>query len=79
MVFPLYIFGDARKAFFISIGGETMPSVAILEKKKAVVSELTEQIKGSVSGVVVCYQGITVADDTVLRKQLREAGVKVIM
>lgn len=53
-----------------------MPSVAILEKKKAVVSELTEQIKGSVSGVVVCYQGITVADDTALRVALRKAGVE---
>ena len=53
-----------------------MPSASILEQKKAVVAELTEKIKGSVSGVVVCYQGITVGDDTDLRTALRKANVE---
>ncbi|MCQ2474318.1 MAG: 50S ribosomal protein L10 [Clostridia bacterium] len=53
-----------------------MPSEKVLEQKKAVVADLTEQLKGSVAGVVVDYKGITVADDTKLRKDLREAGVK---
>lgn len=53
-----------------------MPSEKVLEQKKAIVAELTEQLKGSVAGVVVDYKGITVADDTKLRKDLREAGVK---
>ena len=53
-----------------------MPSASILEQKKAVVAELTEKIKGSVSGVVVCYQGITVGDDTALRVALRKANVE---
>lgn len=53
-----------------------MPSEKVLEQKKAIVAELTEQIKGSVAGVIVDYKGITVADDTKLRKELREAGVK---
>lgn len=53
-----------------------MPSEKVLEQKKAIVAELTEQLKGSVAGVVVDYKGITVADDTKLRKELREAGVK---
>ena len=52
-----------------------MPSKAILEQKQQVVSELSEKIRNSVSGVVVNYQGITVEDDTKLRKELREAGV----
>lgn len=52
-----------------------MPSEKVLEQKKALVSELTERLKNSVSGVVVNYKGITVEDDTKLRKDLREAGV----
>ncbi|MBR7112552.1 MAG: 50S ribosomal protein L10 [Clostridia bacterium] len=53
-----------------------MPSKIILEKKQQAVAELAERIKNSVSGVLVNYQGITVEDDTAMRKALREAGVK---
>lgn len=53
-----------------------MPSEKILESKKAKVEQLTELIKGSVSGVLVDYKGISVEEDTKLRKELREAGVK---
>ena len=52
-----------------------MASNAILEQKKQIVSDLTEKLKAAVAGVVVDYKGITVADDTALRKKLREAGV----
>ncbi|MBQ9228846.1 MAG: 50S ribosomal protein L10 [Eubacterium sp.] len=52
-----------------------MPSTVVLEKKKAQVAALTDRIKGSCAGVVVEYKGINVADDTKLRKELREAGV----
>ena len=51
-----------------------MPSNAILEQKKQQVAALSELLKSSVSGVVVDYSGITVAEDTKLRKELREAG-----
>ena len=53
-----------------------MPSKTILEQKQQAVAELAERIKNSVSGVLVNYQGITVEDDTAMRKALREAGVK---
>lgn len=53
-----------------------MPSEKVLESKKAKVEQLTELLKGSVSGVIVDYKGITVEEDTQLRKELREAGVK---
>lgn len=57
-------------------GGEyTMPSNSVLEAKKAKVEQLTDLIKNSVSGVLVDYKGITVEEDTKLRKELREAGV----
>ncbi len=56
-----------------------MPSNAILEQKKQVVADLAEQIKASAAGVIVNYQGITVDNDTALRKALREAGVKYVV
>lgn len=53
-----------------------MPSEKILQEKQAFVQQLTEKLQGSVAGVVVDYKGITVADDTQLRRKLREAGVE---
>ena len=53
-----------------------MPSVAVLEQKKKLVADLTAEIAESCTGVVVDYKGISVADDTKLRKELREAGVE---
>ena len=52
-----------------------MPSEKILESKKQAVTEVVNAINGSVAGVVVEYKGVNVADDTKLRKELREAGV----
>lgn len=46
-----------------------------LEGKKAVVAELVEKFQSSKTVVVVNYRGLTVAQATKLRKQLREAGV----
>ena len=53
-----------------------MPSKSILAQKQQVVADLAEQLKASSAGVLVNYQGITVDDDTKMRKALREAGVK---
>ncbi len=53
-----------------------MPSAKILEGKKAVVAELNEKIKNSVSGVLVDYRGLTVEQDTKLRAEMRKAGVE---
>ena len=53
-----------------------MPSEKVLEQKKQVVAELTEKLNNAVAGVLVSYKGITVAEDTKLRKELREAGVE---
>ena len=52
-----------------------MPNAKVLESKKAVVESLTGKIKEASSVVFVDYKGITVAQDTELRKQFREAGV----
>ena len=53
-----------------------MPNAKVLEAKQALVAELSAKIADSVAGVVVDYSGTTVADDTVLRKELREAGIE---
>ena len=53
-----------------------MPSEKVLEQKKQIVAGLSETLKNAVAGVIVDYKGITVAEDTALRKELREAGVQ---
>lgn len=52
-----------------------MPSEKILSQKQQYVAELAEQLKNSCAGVIIDYKGITVAEDTAFRKELREAGV----
>ena len=49
--------------------------MAKVELKKPVVEEISEFLNGAATAVVVDYRGLTVAEDTELRKQLREAGV----
>ena len=53
-----------------------MPNAKVLESKKAVVEALSAKIKEATSVVFVDYKGITVAQDTDLRKQFRDAGVE---
>ena len=53
-----------------------MPSNKVLEAKKQVVEELAGKLQTAVSGVLVKYEGITVADDTALRSALRKAGIE---
>jgi len=50
-----------------------MSSTAI-ETKKVQVQEIAEKFQTASSVVVVDYRGLTVAQVTELRKQLREAG-----
>lgn len=51
-------------------------SEAIIAKKAELVSEAQAKLQESASVVVVDYLGLTVAQVTELRKQLREAGVE---
>ena len=52
-----------------------MPSEKVLLKKQEKVNQLTELLKNADAGVLVDYKGITVEEDTKLRKELREAGI----
>ena len=53
-----------------------MPNAKVLSEKQAVVAQLTDTLKNATSGVLVDYKGITVAEDTALRAELRAAGVE---
>ena len=55
-----------------------MPSNKVLEAKKQVVEELAGKLQTAVSGVLVKYEGITVADDTALRTALRKAEISLL-
>ncbi len=52
-----------------------MASEKIIAQKQQYVDELTKKLENAAGGVIVDYKGITVAEDTALRKALREAGV----
>lgn len=49
--------------------------MAKVEIKKPIVDEISAHLDGAKAAVVVDYRGLTVEQDTALRKQLREAGV----
>ena len=49
--------------------------MAKVELKQPIVAEISEAIKDAQSVVLVDYRGLTVEQDTNLRKQLREAGI----
>ncbi|BEI75435.1 hypothetical protein Rumi1_12330 [[Ruminococcus] torques] len=49
--------------------------MAKVELKQPIVAAIAEDIKDAQSVVIVDYRGLTVAQDTELRKKLREAGV----
>lgn len=49
--------------------------MAKVELKKPVIEEISANIEGAQSIVLVDYRGLTVEQDTNLRRQLREAGI----
>ncbi len=54
-----------------------MASQKVLDEKKAVVAEITENIKNSESVILFQYQGLTVADLSTLRNKLRDTNAEV--
>jgi len=53
-----------------------MPNAKVLEQKKQLVEELSSKLRSSACTVVTDYRGLSVAQVTELRKQLREANVE---
>ena len=50
--------------------------MAKVELKQPIIDEIKALLDGAVAATVVDYRGLTVAQDTELRKALREAGVQ---
>ncbi len=53
-----------------------MPGEVILNKKKEIVKEMAEKIRNAKGLVLADYRGLTVQQDTELRRALRAAGVE---
>lgn len=53
-----------------------MPNAKVLQEKEAIVASVVEKLQESASTVLTDFRGLSVADVTELRKQLREAGVE---
>ena len=66
---------QTRGRFYFSNLKE-VDEMAITAAKQAIVAELKEKLTGAKGAVLVNYRGLTVAQDTKLRRQLREAGVE---
>ena len=49
--------------------------MAKIELKQPIIEEIKAQLQDAQSAVIVDYRGLTVEQDTRLRKELREAGV----
>ena len=53
-----------------------MPNAKVLSEKQAIVEELTRRLSSASAGVFVDYRGITVAEDTQLRRELAQNAVQ---
>ncbi|ANX00048.1 50S ribosomal protein L10 [Thermoclostridium stercorarium subsp. thermolacticum DSM 2910] len=53
-----------------------MPSEKVLNLKKAKVKELSEKMKAAKSFILADYRGLTVEQDTKMRREMRAAGVE---
>ncbi len=49
--------------------------MGVTPKKEAIVAEIKEQLSSAKGAVLVSYKGLTVAQDTKLRREMREAGI----
>ena len=53
-----------------------MPNAKVLSEKQAIVASLVDTLQSASAGVFVDYKGITVAEDTALRNELRKNNVE---
>ena len=63
------------RSFGHKIKKEENESMAKVELKQPIVQEIAETVKDAKAVMLVQYLGLTVEQDTALRKELREAGI----
>ena len=56
-----------------------MPKKEVIDAKAKKVDEIAKDFEEAVSAIVVDSRGLTVAQDTELRKELRDSGVKLMV
>ena len=56
-----------------------MASKEHMEAKQVVIDEISEKLSKATAAVVVDYMGLTVEENTAMRKKLREAGVDFVV
>jgi large subunit ribosomal protein L10 len=74
-IFAKSFFILPKRRYEILQGGAIMAINAKIDLKKPVLEEISAQVEGAQCVLLVNYSGLTVAQDTQLRKELREAGV----
>lgn len=52
-----------------------MPNAKVLSEKQAIVANLAEKLQTATAGVIVDYKGVSVAQDTALRVEMRKHEV----
>jgi large subunit ribosomal protein L10 len=77
---PLRLFGCRGFSFWARLINRVevkthMPNAKVLSEKQAIVEALAERIRNASAGVLVDYKGITVAEDTELRTEMRKEEV----
>ena len=70
------MFGRKRKSLFVKEVKHTMANEQIIQKKAEQVALVADKVKRAQSVVFFDYRGITVAEDTELRAEMRKAGVE---
>jgi len=53
-----------------------LANAQVLQTKKEIVAELSDKLSKAASGILIDYKGITVDEDTKLRRELRENGIE---
>jgi large subunit ribosomal protein L10 len=53
-----------------------LANAQVLQTKKEIVAELSDKLSKAASGILIDYKGITVDEDTKLRRELRENSVE---
>ena len=72
----LFFFEKRLRRRYIKIYKEVYHFMAKVELKQPIVEEISNVVKDAQAVVLVNYSGLTVEQDTIMRKELRESGIQ---